>query len=170
MNLQSIRSKYPYQSENGVELDFNFWVSNRYLTIEHIVNLLDSLVFKKKPLSVKTLGNSSSNPSSSVVCLFLQGFDPYYYTDHQSNLSFLTECSSMPFVSAKIDPLKASRSSGANDNSSNNNANPWFWNDVKNILSLLLWPTIGSNLLHSFGKISGRELFVNHQINFVVSD
>jgi hypothetical protein len=152
-----LRHRYPCESlESKIELDFNFWIANRYVSNENTIDLLESFLFGKKPLSVQ-----SEVQPSSVVCLFLQDFDPNLFTNSSQDLQFLAKCTSVPMVSAKIDFAKESNPA--------NTTNPWFWNDVKTIPSFLLWPRIGTNLFQQMGSFPAFQFFTQYQLTVLVT-
>lgn len=173
------RHRYPYESEESVGLDFNFWVTNRYLNLEVVTDVLESCIFPtndiNKPTPLKAL------PAiENTICLFLEDFDPCYYTDFYDNLSFFTKSTSVPIVSAKIETIKRELSASSNPSSTSNytttstaNSNAWFWNDVKHLPSLLLRPHFAFNFLTSENKrplsFNFADLMSNHQIAWQVN-
>lgn len=178
----TFRHRYPYEQadEEGVEgnvgLDFNFWQANRYLTIELVNDIVESCVFPSSEDRNKIPTLKSLPGIQNTVCLFLEDFDPTYFTEFSDSLPFLRDCSSIPFISAKIDTIRRELAAANANPSANNtsNTNAWFWNDVKHTPSLLFWPRYGlnfssnSSLNSSIIEFSARNFFLDHQITWQV--
>lgn len=145
------RNKFPYQSENGYPLDFNFWVTHSNLVDYHLVDIIESALFQGKPHS---LGKVSTQPER-VMIMTLNGVDSKDVIDAIPELAFLKNSTSVPILSVTTDQYQES-------------TNNWFYNDVRSLSALLLWPKVPTVSFESVQQIPSIDIFKQHKVTFLV--
>jgi hypothetical protein len=152
VNWWKQRNRYPYQSEEGYPLDFNFWVTHSNLVDYHLVDIIESALFHGKPAG---LGKVSAQPER-VMIMTLNGVDSKDVIDDFSELEFLKNSTSVPLLSVTTDQYQES-------------TNNWFYNDVRSLSALLLWPKVPSISLETIQQIPAIDVFKQHKATFLVS-
>ncbi|RYH26725.1 hypothetical protein EON65_14050 [archaeon] len=152
---QQHRDVNPVQRK--VTLDFNYWMEARRLDIKGIHDVISSLVTGQK---AACLGQALDNVEN-VVIVTVSEVNHEHLAAHMSSCSFLSSCSSVPTLLVERADLP--------NLSAQNNTSPlydWYYNDVKELNALLLWPYVPRIMAKDDVKLA--DAIDSHLVTFKV--
>ena len=126
-----------FEEENGVELNFNYWIQNHHpMYSEDVIQFIVDLLHGNKSEILKSkLVDTDIVP---VIIVAIHGMDPFTLasinakpdSSYRNSFNFLNHCSSVPIRHNVSKPQ------------GNSGMIQWRYNDVENMNSLILWPTV----------------------------
>ncbi len=149
----------PFESPIGVELNFNYWIQNKYISDSCVNTLVVDMLGNNPSPSYLRKGqcNAEASAAKSVIVVAVHGCDPLELGLKLSSLPFLSTCTSMPI--RHVAQLDDSNSTLAAEKK-------WQYMTGENMSSLLLWP---ERIALSYGDLVGRtfrSLFMTCSIVF----
>ena len=136
------------------QLDFNYWMAVQRLDMKGVIEIVQSIALGEKATST----GSATDPAN-IAIVTISNIDHEALGDSLSLCPYLSSCSSMPTLLVEKADLPNLTSQG-------NPQYDWFYNDVKELNSMLLWPHIPRSPVDDEVLVS--SLLSSHLITFKV--
>lgn len=147
----------PFESNCGVELNFNFWTDNRCLIDQHVIDIIVNLLRRRSPPVLRAKSNFIDS-LEHVVVVSAHGVDPKELGVEVKSLKFLSQCSSMPVNHVQVLDIGLSSAPVR-----------WQYLDAEDMNSLILWPERPSLEGEELLKIPIFSIFSDFNSVFMVS-
>ena len=154
----------PFQFDEGIRLNFNYWMTNAALTSGfHVGKMIADLLNGKPPKMLNMDSKYCLSKGKQVIFVAAHGMDPYSLalgleSNSQDSLTFLPNCSCMP---VRHDTIKGEQSMALDSQ--------WRYMDVESMVAQILWPERQSLPLHYLEAITFADLFSFCTVIFKVS-